>query len=351
MEHSFTTGKTKDPRSSFHGERHFRVDAARQLILSEQGLHLRDRATGALSLHTAVEADNRITRSNDARAHPCGAIWFGTMGIDEEAGAGAIYHFFKGSVRVLFPNITIPNSICFSPDGAAAYFVDTPTHQLTRVAIDPKTALPDWRAAAVLRHKGAGWIDGSVCDADGNVWNARWGAGEVACLSPDGREISKFSVPLSPQTSCPAFVGKDADRMIVTSAYKLMSERSARRRAGRGEDLHRQHPRQRASRAQSSALDARVTDLRMAGLDHADGPRRRLGQINNPAPYERAAVIDAHDDALAVGLVDDLDARAERQALVRGGHRRRVHPLAIGGHGMKRIPGRAPAFGGVCAGQ
>jgi sugar lactone lactonase len=223
LEHSFETGSTKMHDLPFMASAIFSVDYERQLILSEQGLHIRNRADGALSLHVAVEADNRITRSNDARAHPCGAVWFGTMGIEEEAGAGSIYHFLKGSVRVLYSDITIPNSICFSPDGATAYFVDTPTHQLMRVAIDPKTALPVGEPQLFYAHKGAGWIDGSVCDADGNVWNAHWGAGEVACLSLDGREVSKITVPRSPQTSCPAFVGKDSDRMIVTSAYKLMS--------------------------------------------------------------------------------------------------------------------------------
>jgi sugar lactone lactonase len=224
LEHRFKTGRTVIHGLPFMASAIFSVDENRQLILSEQGLHLRDRATGALSLHTAVESDNQITRSNDARAHPCGAVWFGTMGIEEEAGAGSIYHYFKGQVRVLYPGITIPNSICFSPDGATGYFVDTPTHQLMRVTVDPSTALPIGQPQLFYKHTSAGWIDGSVCDAHGNVWNARWGAGEVACLSPDGHEISKFSVPLSPQTSCPAVVGRHADKMIVTSAYKLMSE-------------------------------------------------------------------------------------------------------------------------------
>ena len=226
LEHSFSSGRTSVHSLPFMASAIFSVDAQRQLILSEQGLHIRDRATGALSLHTAVEADNPGTRSNDARAHPCGAIWFGTMGIEEEAGAGAIYHFFRGGVRKLFANITIPNSICFSPDRTIAYFVDTPTHRLMRVEVDAGTALPVGEPQLFYEHKGAGWIDGSVCDGDGNVWNARWGAGEVACHAPDGREISKFAVPLSPQSSCPAFLGMGADALIVTSACKLMSEQA-----------------------------------------------------------------------------------------------------------------------------
>jgi sugar lactone lactonase len=226
LEFSFESGKTLVHNLPFMASAIFSIDAGRQLILSEQGLHVRNRADGALSLLVAVEADNRITRSNDARAHPCGAVWFGTMGIEEEAGAGAIYHFFKGAVRILFADITIPNSICFSPDGTVGYFIDTPTHKLMRVAIDPKTALPVGAPQLFYEHQSAGWIDGSVCDAHGNVWNARWGAGEVACHAPDGSVVSSISVPLSPQSSCPAFAGRDADRLCVTSAYKLMSDKA-----------------------------------------------------------------------------------------------------------------------------
>ena len=38
--------------------------------------------------------------------------------------------------------VTIPNAICFSPDGATAYFTDSSEGILYRVAIDPQNALP-----------------------------------------------------------------------------------------------------------------------------------------------------------------------------------------------------------------
>jgi sugar lactone lactonase len=202
----------------------FSVDNARQLILSEHGLYARNRATGALTMHCAVEAQNKLTRSNDARAHPCGAIWFGTMAKDEAANAGKFYHYFKGTLTVLINKAHIPNSICFSPDGATAYYVDTPTHQLMRIAIDPLTALPVGKAEVHYQHVGKGWIDGSVCDQDGNIWNARWGTSQVACISLDGKVIETIAIPGSLQTSCPAFVGLQAERMIVTSAAKNMTQ-------------------------------------------------------------------------------------------------------------------------------
>jgi sugar lactone lactonase YvrE len=115
----------------------------RQVIATETGLHLRQVATGELELITPIEAENPTTRSNDGRVHPCGALWFGTMGKSAEKHAGAIYHVARGKVTtLLYPDITIPNAICFSPDGAIAYFTDTMAGKLMRVAIDPETALP-----------------------------------------------------------------------------------------------------------------------------------------------------------------------------------------------------------------
>lgn len=202
----------------------FSVDDDRQLMLMEDGFHVRYRQSGVMAFVTPVEADNAMTRSNDARAHPCGAIWFGTMGRKAENGAGSVYHFLKGNVTRLFPGITIPNSICFSPDGATAYFADTKQGQIMRVAIDPVTALPVGEPQLFYDLSGGeGGIDGSVVDADGVLWNARWGAGSVDAYSPDGKRIRSIAIPAK-QTSCPAFYGKDLDRLVVTSAYQGYSD-------------------------------------------------------------------------------------------------------------------------------
>ncbi len=58
------------------------------------------------------------------------------MGIKAEAGAGAIYRYYRGELRQLYSQITISNAICFAPDGKTAYFTDTPTQQIMRVALD-----------------------------------------------------------------------------------------------------------------------------------------------------------------------------------------------------------------------
>ncbi|MFD2054006.1 SMP-30/gluconolactonase/LRE family protein [Mesorhizobium calcicola] len=196
------------------------IDDQRQLIATETGLYVRDVATGAMTLHTPVEADNPLTRSNDSRVHPCGAFWVGTMGKDESKGAGSIYWFFKGELRRLFSDITVSNSICFSEDGTIAYYTDTSTGLLMRVACDPTTGLPVGESKVFVDHRSSkGYVDGSVVDRDGVLWNAVWGGAAVKAYSPDGTLLREIAMPAT-QASCPAFVGAKADRLAVTSAWK-----------------------------------------------------------------------------------------------------------------------------------
>lgn len=196
------------------------IDAQRQLIATETGLFVRDVATGMMTLHTPIEADNPLTRSNDSRVHPCGAFWVGTMAKDESKGAGAIYWFFKGELRRLFSDITVSNSICFSEDGTIAYYTDTATGLLMRVACDPTTGLPVGEPKVFVDHRSSkGYVDGSVVDRDGVLWNAVWGGAAVKAYSPDGTVLREIPMPAT-QASCPAFVGAKADRLAVTSAWK-----------------------------------------------------------------------------------------------------------------------------------
>lgn len=207
------------------------IDPERQLIASDRGLFIRSVPDGKLAPFAALE-DKPGNRSNDGRVHPCGALWIGTMGRNAEKHAGAIYHVAGERITRLFSEITIPNSICFSPDGATAYFVDTDVNLLMRVALDPATGLPVGEPELLSDESAApGGVDGSVCDTDGLIWNARWGAGAVEVYRPDGKKIAAYAVPAT-QSSCPAFIGAAADRLLVTSAWQDMDE------AARAADPH-----------------------------------------------------------------------------------------------------------------
>jgi sugar lactone lactonase YvrE len=204
-----------------------RIDAHRQLLVADDGLYIREPANGAMTLFLPLEADNAATRSNDARVHPSGTFWIGTMGRHAERGLGAIYALRRGELSRLYDQITIPNAICFSPDGAIGYFADTGKNVLFRVDLDPATGLPRGEPAALVTRRNGGGIDGAVVDADGLIWNARWGGGCIDVYSPEGVHLRTIRVPAR-QSSCPAFIGQDFSRLLVTSAWQGMAEDAKR---------------------------------------------------------------------------------------------------------------------------
>ena len=193
------------------------VDDTTLLQASASGLYRFDLTTGSRSLLHPLEADNEITRSNDGRADPWGGFWIGTMGIEAQPQAGAIYRYFRGTLRQIAGDITISNAICFAPDRSCAYYTDTPTRQVMRLPLDAD----GWPNAAAevfvdLKAKGEN-PDGAVTDAQGNLWVALWGASKVSCFDTAGNHVTDAALPAT-QPTCPAFGGEDLRDLLVTSA-------------------------------------------------------------------------------------------------------------------------------------
>ncbi|ODT76436.1 MAG: hypothetical protein ABS76_31255 [Pelagibacterium sp. SCN 64-44] len=200
------------------------VDDETLLLATETGLKGFQIATGGLAPIHAIEADNPATRTNDSRVHPSGAFWIGTMDKGPaEAPLGALYHYRHGQLTTLKTDVAIPNATCFSPDGRIAYWTDTPTRRILKVATDPETGLPigDWQLFADVSD-GPGYPDGAVVDAEGYLWNARWGGSCVVRHAPDGSVDRVVELPVS-QVTCPAFGGPDLKTLFITTANKNMS--------------------------------------------------------------------------------------------------------------------------------
>jgi sugar lactone lactonase YvrE len=199
------------------------VDRDTFLIASETQLFTFNIETGARRRLCFLEADNPVTRSNDGRADPQGGFWIGTMGKGAEDKAGALYRYYRGELRQLYPDITITNATCFAPDGTTAYFVDSKVGQLMAVGLDEK-GWPAGDPRVVMDLSADDFsIDGAVVDTDGNIWNAQWGAGRVAQYAPDGTFLQAISFPAR-QTSCPAFGGPDMTTLYCTSATQGMTQ-------------------------------------------------------------------------------------------------------------------------------
>ena len=200
------------------------VDETTLLIASERDLFLFNLETATNQSLTPLESDNPDTRSNDGRADRQGGFWIGTMGKDPDSrrGRGAIYRYYLGELRLLYPGISIPNAICFAPDGHRAYFADTMEAKVWTVTLNVD-GWPNAEPTLFLDLKSDGLHpDGAVTSADGTFWNAQWGAARVAAYSPQGQFLK--AVPFgAPHTSCPAFGGPDLTTLFCTTALEEMS--------------------------------------------------------------------------------------------------------------------------------
>lgn len=183
-----------------------------------------DLPTDSSSVIVPLEADLPGNRTNDGRVNPAGGFWIGTMSRrgSQDMGAGAVYQYRGGTLTTVLENITIPNSICFSPDGRIAYFADTATDTIRKCAADPETGLPAGEWSVFATSDGLGSPDGSVVDSEGYLWNARWGGSAVVRHAPDGRVDRVVELPVS-RVTCPCFGGDDLRTLFITSARENLT--------------------------------------------------------------------------------------------------------------------------------
>ncbi|WP_192035167.1 SMP-30/gluconolactonase/LRE family protein [Halomonas sp. YLGW01] len=199
------------------------------LLVAEGQLSRFDPQSGESTAFLPFEADNPVTRSNDARVDTHGSLWLSTMGLGAEKGAGSLYRLHRGELTCLRRGLTIPNALCFSPDGRHAYFTDTAIGWVMRWTLDAQGfpergddgAFREPEPWADLRHSGGG-PDGAVMDAEGCMWIALWGAGRVARLNPQGKEIAHVALAAR-QPSCPLFGGPGLSTLYITTAREGMT--------------------------------------------------------------------------------------------------------------------------------
>ncbi|MFI5958794.1 SMP-30/gluconolactonase/LRE family protein [Cryptosporangium sp. NPDC051539] len=160
---------------------------------------------------------DRAIRMNDGGCDPQGRFYCGSMAYSQESGLGTLYRLDADhGVHEVITGLTISNGLCWTPDGASAYFVDSPTRRVDVCAFDPKTGdLQDRRPFVTIDD---GLPDGLTVDADGGVWVALYGAGAVHRYDRNGTLDLVVEVPVSQPTSC-AFV--DRDLYITTTRENL----------------------------------------------------------------------------------------------------------------------------------
>ena len=172
-----------------------------------------------------VEPDDPMTRINDGRADRNGGFVFGTKSEHaDNRKAGCFYQYTSAhGLRALgLPAVAIPNSICFDKAGTRMYFCDSVEPRILCCDYNAaKASISNIRVFVTLDTTGAE-PDGSIIDAEGALWNAQWGAGQVVRYLPDGK-VDRIVRIDAPQPSCVALRG---DTLFITTARVGMQTRA-----------------------------------------------------------------------------------------------------------------------------
>lgn len=191
----------------------------RLIVAFDRGIAFYDPPSGDTEWLVGPGALADGLRFNDGKVDPLGRFWVGTMIEDRRVArdSGALYCLDPGLGLIEhIGGLTISNGLCWSPDGLVMYHADSPRNTIFayRFARDSGVPFAKWTFATTPAHA---YPDGSTTDAEGGVWNAQWGAGQVVRYGADGQPDIVLDVPVS-QPSCVAFGGSRRDLLFVTSA-------------------------------------------------------------------------------------------------------------------------------------
>ncbi len=181
-----------------------------------------DVVAGCLTPLIEVEPAALDNRLNEAKCDRSGRLWLGSMRDFGTAVTGSLYRIGRDlhPERVL-SGVAVPNSLGWSPDGRTMYFSDTPKLVLRAYEYEPDTGTLGAMCPLVEADRLPGRPDGCTVDAEGHVWNARYGAGCVARIAPDGRLTAMVHLPVSQPTSC-ALGGAGLRTLFITTARQRL---------------------------------------------------------------------------------------------------------------------------------
>ncbi|MBS0420616.1 MAG: SMP-30/gluconolactonase/LRE family protein [Proteobacteria bacterium] len=204
-----------------------RVAAGHRLLLAgEREIWTLDPGNLQTNIVARLPDEPPLHRFNDGAVDAAGRFWVGSMpnnlaepyrSASHLNATGRMYVVSgDGSMCSFEHRFACPNAICWSPDGTVLYAADSVSGWIHAYEFDA--------AAAEIRHgrpfcrlDGLGIPDGAAVDADGYIWNARWGAGVVAKIDPRGRLAETIALPVTNPTAC-CFGGAAGRTLYVTSA-------------------------------------------------------------------------------------------------------------------------------------
>jgi sugar lactone lactonase YvrE len=179
-------------------------------------------AEGPARAQLPIEADRPTTSINDGKVDPRGRLWFDSLDRPQQRDHCALYRLDapdEASVQV--PGVLLGNGLGWSPAGDRMYFVDSRRQRIDVLDYDLEGGELGERRVLAAIDDAEGMPDGIAVDADGAIWVALYGGGQLHKYAPDGALLERVATPVRYPT-CPGFAGPDLATLVVTTAYAYL---------------------------------------------------------------------------------------------------------------------------------
>ncbi|NIO10982.1 MAG: SMP-30/gluconolactonase/LRE family protein [Deltaproteobacteria bacterium] len=181
--------------------------------------------TGDLNLLEGPRLDMSECRFNDGKCDRQGRFWAGTMSlVQHDAPSGHLFRFDPdGHITTILSQVRLSNGLGWSPDNRVMYFAESFRHCIHAFDFDPaEGVVTNQRVFATVDENSPGVPDGLTVDAEGCVWSAQPGLGQVVRYSPTGKVECVVELPVPRPTSC-IFGGENLEILYVTSATEMLT--------------------------------------------------------------------------------------------------------------------------------
>lgn len=165
-------------------------------------------------------------RLNDGGCDPAGAFLVGSLELTGRHGGEVLVRVGRDRrVTVLDDDLTLSNGLAFTLEGQL-YSIDSVPGVVWARDYDAATGATGKRRE-LLRLTDT-TPDGMCLGADGSLWIACWGAGQVRRFAPTGELTGIVSVP-TPNVSSVAFAGPGLNLLVITTARQGARDANAGR--------------------------------------------------------------------------------------------------------------------------
>jgi len=190
------------------------------VLVTKKGLVFWDQESGRCEFIVDPTKGHSDLCFNDGAVDRQGRIVSGTMNFRQHVRPdGRLYRLNAQLDLTEFDaNLSVANGIGFSLDGKTMYVSEQFAGRILAYDYDSGEGLPSNRRVFAEVPPEEGKPDGIIVDAEGFVWNGRWGGSTIVRYAPDGSIDRRYALPVETAT-CLAFGGEKLDELYLTTAW------------------------------------------------------------------------------------------------------------------------------------